>query len=924
MTTWKRKNRPLASALLAALVVLACGSEKPEAMVASAKDYLARNDPKAAEIQLKNALQSDPNLAEARFLLGKALLEGGNPTAAQVELRKAADLKFSPDQLTPLLARTELMLGNVKKVTDELAKVQLGSAESNADLQTTVGQAWLVAGKPEAAQAAFDAALAAVPDYAPAVLGQARLKAAGRDLPGALALVDSALAKSPKLHEAWQFKGDILNAQGDNKGSLEAYGKAIEVKPDYLPALSALVSRHMQAGDLDQAARQLEAMSKVAPAHPQTTYLKAMLAYSQKNFQAAREAIQQHLKVVPDSPLGQQLAGAIEFELKSYTTAENYLLSALPKTPELGLARRILVATYLRNHQPDKALGVLKPVLNKIEKNSDMLALAGEVYMQNGDAEKASSYFAKAAALDPENRNKQTSVALSHLAKGDTETAVAELEKIASADSGVRADIALIASQLRARKFDQALKAIANLEKKQPDNPLAHNLRASAYLGKGDVAAARKSFEQALAKNPAYFPAAAGLARLDMADKKPDEARKRFEGVLAKDPKNAQALLALAELKARAGGKPEEVAESISKAIEANPTEAAPRIALIGLYLNAKQEKKALSVAQEALTALPDRPEILDAAGRAQQAAGEYNQALSTYGKLATLLPNSQQPHLRMAEIHLAAKDKDAAMQGLKKALAVKPDSVEAQRGMIMLDADAGRTAEAVAKARQIQKQHPKDAVGYVLEGDVQALKKAWPEAATAYRNGIKQTAAPALAIKLHAALAAGGNTQEADKFADGWVKEHAKDYRFRAYLAESALARKDFATAGKHYRILVDAQPDNPALLNNLAWSLAQTKDPKAIEYAEKAARLAPEQPGILDTLGVLLVDKGETGRGLELLKKASGLAPQNPVIRFNYAKALVTAGKKDEAKVELNELAKLGDKFPRQAEVAQLLKGM
>ena len=103
--------------------------------------------------------------------------------------------------------------------------------------------------------------------------------------------------------------------------------------------------------------------------------------------------------------------------------------------------------------------------------------------MQNGDAEKATAYFTKAAALDPENKVKQTSVALSHLAKGDTDTANRELEEIAALDTGVNADMALIASQLRARKFDQALKAIDGLEKKQPENPLAHNLRGTTLLG---------------------------------------------------------------------------------------------------------------------------------------------------------------------------------------------------------------------------------------------------------------------------------------------------------------------------------------------------------------------------------------------------------------------------------------------------------
>ena len=80
-------------ALLFALSLTACGTDSPETMLASAKDYLAKNDAKAAVIQLKNALQSKPDLAEARFLLGKALLDEGNVSGADVEFRKAADLK---------------------------------------------------------------------------------------------------------------------------------------------------------------------------------------------------------------------------------------------------------------------------------------------------------------------------------------------------------------------------------------------------------------------------------------------------------------------------------------------------------------------------------------------------------------------------------------------------------------------------------------------------------------------------------------------------------------------------------------------------------------------------------------------------------------------------------------------------------------
>lgn len=109
--------------------------------------------------------------------------------------------------------------------------------------------------------------------------------------------------------------------------------------------------------------------------------------------------------------------------------------------------------------------------------------------------------------------------------------------------------------------------------------------------------------------------------------------------------------------------------------------------------------------------------------------------------------------------------------------------------------------------------------------------------------------------------------------------------------------------------------------LFNNTGLS-GQQKGPDAVEFAEKANKLSPNQPAFMDTLGMLLAEKGDTARALELLAKAVELAPQAASVRLNLAKVLLKAGKKADAKKHLDELAKLGDKFQAQAEVAQLLK--
>ncbi len=76
--------------------------------------------------------------------------------------------------------------------------------------------------------------------------------------------------------------------------------------------------------------------------------------------------------------------------------------------------------------------------------------------------------------------------------------------------------------------------------------------------------------------------------------------------------------------------------------------------------------------------------------------------------------------------------------------------------------------------------------------------------------------------------------------------------------------------------------------------------------------------------SLGTLLVKKGEVEKGLPYLAGAVKIAPARSDLRLNYAKALIQAGKKDEARNELEALAKVTETFPGKSEVPGLLKGL
>jgi cellulose synthase operon protein C len=925
MNLTKSSTSAAISGLLLSLLLAACGGDNTASLLASAKEYLAKNDGKAAIIQIKNALQKNPNSAEARFMLGSVLLDGGDVSAAEVEFRKALELKQSPELALPQLAKAMLGQGQFKKVIDEFSKTTMASAQATADLQMSLATAYAALGKNDLSQAALTASLAAEPSFAPALLAQARQKAVARDFDGAIAGADDVIAKAPKSFEAWKLKGDILYfLKNQPADALAAYRKVVEIKPDILLGYNGILTILLAQNNLTEAAKELEQLKKIAPNHPQSKYLQAQLAYQQRDFKLARDLSQQLLKIAPDNPRGLQLAGAVELQLNSLLQAEALLAKAVQSAPDLVLARRLLILTYLRSGQPAKALAALAPSLNKETVDPENYSVAGEVYLQNGDIKKAEEYFTKASKLDPKDARKRTSLALTHMMDGREDSAFGELQDISASDSGVTADLALISAHLRRKEYDKALGAIDVFERKQPDKPLASNLRGTTQLAKQDLAGARKSFERALALDPTYFPAVASLAGLDLIDKKPEEAKKRFEAVLAKDPKNGQSLLALAELAARSGAGKEEVGALIAKAVTANPTEAAPRLLLIDFYMRSKDDRQALSTAQNAVAAIPDNADLLDALGRVQQSSGDINQAVATFNKLAGMQPLSTKPLLRLADAHMAAKNKDAATQSLRKALEVKADLLEAQRGLVMLNLDGKKYPEALAISRTVQKQRPKEPVGYILEGDVAAVQKNWDAATAAYRTGLKESSSSELALKLHAVLAASGKEAESDKFAAEWVKSHGDDAAFLFYMGDIAIKRKEFGAAEKNYAAVVRLQPNNAVAYNNLAWVTGRLNKNTAIGFAETALKLSPNQPAFMDTLAMLLSGKNDYAKAIEWQGKAVALEPANTLFKLNLAKIHIQGGKKDLARKELDELAKLGDKFAAQDEVATLLKSL
>jgi predicted Zn-dependent protease len=135
----------------------------------------------------------------------------------------------------------------------------------------------------------------------------------------------------------------------------------------------------------------------------------------------------------------------------------------------------------------------------------------------------------------------------------------------------------------------------------------------------------------------------------------------------------------------------------------------------------------------------------------------------------------------------------------------------------------------------------------------------------------------------------------------ESWLERHPDDVHAHLMLAQAYTEQGQIAAAIDVLTPILEEQPGNVSVLDNLAWLLRDRDPERALTYAERAHRLQPDEASIMDTLGTLLVRKGELERGLDLLDDARIADPTTPVIALHYAEALTEAGRAAEARLIL-----------------------
>ena len=687
-------------AALALLAGLSSISSWASESTDKARAFLEKGDLRSATIELKNALQKDPNDATTRLLLGRLYLRVGNGAAAEKEIRTAIDL--GADAALWRLDFVEALIAQAK--FDE-ALQRLDAATDLPDEEQVRalilrGDAALGQNEPTEARARYEEALAADPKSEKAGLGLLRVALKEGDQAAAIKATDAFLKDFPNNTDAMLIRAEYHRAQDQNEAALALFDRVLAVEPQSLVARLGRATTLIGLKNLDQARKELTMVDEVQKDIPMTAYLRGVIEFQEKNWKKAAEQLDRVMAAVPGHLQSQLLLGIIRYSEGELESADEYLSNVIKATPENLQARKVLAAARIKMREPARAIEILEPI-SQSGADPQALALLGSAYMLQGDQERGQEWLGRAVENAPDVAALRTQLALTLLASGQTGKAIDELQSAVDLGQDIlQADVLLVLAHLKDKQFEQALEASKRLEQRRAESPIPFNLTGLAYMAQGDFPKARERFDKALQVDPTFVTAEINLARIDVAVKDLDAAQRRYERVIQSNPKHLGALLGIAAL-AEMRNDPDALVTALQRARDANPTVTQPALLLTRFYISRGDYLNALAVANELVTRFPDDEPSLQMLARAQTLGGQVPNAIRSFDQLLQKNPDDPQLNYLAGGARWKGQDHSGAQKAFRRALQLKPDFVDAQVALASVSLDAGDTDTALAERQR-------------------------------------------------------------------------------------------------------------------------------------------------------------------------------------------------------------------------------
>ncbi|MHC2068623.1 tetratricopeptide repeat protein [Bremerella sp. T1] len=252
------------------------------------------------------------------------------------------------------------------------------------------------------------------------------------------------------------------------------------------------------------------------------------------------------------------------------------------------------------------------------------------VFAEDKDAQV--DVLTKAIEANPNNADAYRLRGLMYLEQEKFQEALADLKMVTEqlAPGDLTSLQAYAQTFAKLGEFDEAIKAVNQIVKTNPNSPIGYLLRAQFKVMAGNVNAAIEDLDQVLVLAPRSVPAL--LMRASMYIEREDykAALQDVERALAADTGNMQALLIRATLYAQEGKFAEAIRDLEALQIR-NSENATITLQLATLYQAAKRPRKAVEVYNQVLKLEPENVNAMRGKGDALLSYGKHAEAVETY-----------------------------------------------------------------------------------------------------------------------------------------------------------------------------------------------------------------------------------------------------------------------------------------------------
>ena len=682
----------------------------------------------------------------------------------------------------------------------------------------------------------------------------------------------------------------------------------------------------------------LDAVAKLASAFGQSAMFQILNADAlvrNKQFEKAESKITPLLKKYPDQGFLNYLKSVVSFEKQDFENSKSFAEKAIQNGVDNARTRLIAAISAYNLEAFEQAHNHFESIAGVLSKDSPEYRIYSSTLLALGYKEKAISaleemnnvslsdlplYTSAAKALSSTNKSDEALSVLKrfdNLVEGETDTfvelninklalddlnALANLESLDEAQSSDSVKTALASFYLSRNEFDKARKiaddfaqseetlytakvieAFIALKQEAPDVSEKFNLLfeldenslpALFYFINENIEA--EQYEQALAFSerlqnqiPGSVIAVTTHIKVLSSMERDEELLTFLKRTYEQEEQNVNiASLYASELFNQ--GQASEAKRVLSDFSVDSAAKPIFWLTLIKAESVLGNDEAAKKLAKKWVTIVPDYKPAVLLASNLFEADGDYAESVRILRKAQLAFPNDNDIKLLLASTLLSTND----IRGARKIVNSTPSLAQAGLPYNLI---AGRLALADENFDEAQ------------------------EKLESYYNEYKTYDSLMLLLQAYRGQKA---IEKATQACEDYINTNGVDPRVSLYVAELYI-KTDHDKAIMHYERLLRNGAESAMVLNNLAWlHHVNSRNDKALEYAERAVKIEGDNPDYLDTLGMIYLRLDSVVEAEAILNKAHNLATTNLSILLHYAEALVSAGKMGRAENMLSPL--------------------